>query len=233
MTIFAHFRCYKYTVSTDKWRRLPDMPNTRSGMAAVATTQYLFVTGGADRKEKPLSLCEALNLKNEKWESRPRMLQAMLLPIMAATDANLYVAFNTHHENRKSRKGKEISMQNFSLATKKWSFVSAMPAEVQDTLGAGAVGVEKCVYVVGGWDRLCAKYDTSADVWTLMTKCDLVHVYHSAAYYQGRITMFGGADANGASNDIEEYDVEENKWRLRTLELPEPVQSHSSMVLFV
>ena len=63
------------------------------------------------------------------------LLQAMLLPITAATDTHIYVMFNTHQENRKSRRGKEISTQSYDIENKRWSYKSSMPAEVHDTLG--------------------------------------------------------------------------------------------------
>lgn len=188
-------------------------------------------SGGEGKDNQILDICHRFSLRTRKWKTDAPMLQAMLLPIIAATHDGIYVLFNTHPDNRGIQKTRDISMQHYDPDTDEWSYKSPMLSQIYDTLGASAVAVNQMVYVVGGWDKMCAQYNTLTDMWTLLKNSQSVHVYNSAVHFRHKITMFGGAGANGPITDIEEYDIDKNTWRLRTLELPEPLHFHYCAIL--
>ena len=98
--------------------------------------------------------------------------------------------------------------------------------------------MKKCLYLVGGCDKICACYTTTTDTWALFNPPAMNHMYGSAMVLRNKIYLCGGGNGNmlfsWPSTDTEEYNITEGKWSTSSLKLPKPLTFFTAaMVSFV
>ena len=81
-----------------------------------------------------LDVVYRFSLRTRKWTQEPRMLQPMLLPILANTHSGIYALFNTHPDNRAVQKTRDVSLQHYDPDTTEWSYKAPMLSQVTLTL---------------------------------------------------------------------------------------------------
>jgi hypothetical protein len=209
----VHNRCYDYVSKNKKWIKLVVMPTRRTRAQSVIIDNELYVIGGSDTKDQPLSTCESLDLKTYTWKKRPDMLFSLIRPLVGAVGDNDWVVMNTDDDNKQARTADGIlALQCYSTTTCEWSLKQPLPGQVTDTIAARALVVGHSLFIVGGDYKVCTAYNTHTDTWTLLSKPKYDHKYGPAALYKGRMLLMGGRAGWGGTNRIEEYSVDKDQW---------------------
>ena len=99
--------------------------------------------------------------------------------------------------------------QVFDTTLGQWSTLSDMP-EVW-SYGA-AVTMNDCIYVVGGYNRTCLKYDPTLDNWTNLNRPSQGHGNAPAIVWHGSILVAGGECFEEETPGIEQYDPLTDIW---------------------
>ena len=227
--------CFQYSVKT-QWEKLPNTGAARCSAGMACLNKVVYFLGGEGNRRAILKSCEKLDLKvsgsRRRWMRCPDMAQPMVFPLTAAAGDSMYVVTNTHRDNR-IKPGTALTLQCFDPKREKWSFRNSLPTSVRDTSGAAVLGDGGSLYLLAGWEKLCARYDVEVDVWTLLQPCKGVHSFAAVCCAGGKINIFGGQDEHGQTTAVEEYDIDADEWRARTLEMPEAIVYHHALVLYM
>ena len=183
----------------------------------------MFILGG--------QLCKKMlcyDLSDQTWTTCPDMPQGQSKPIVASVGNSIYVVFSTVYANQQvALQGSDISLQCFDTCTSTWSFKASLPQSVSDTKGSKAETIGHYMYLVGGVERLCLRYDTHSDTWTTLTQSLEPHCYGAAMLLKGKIILCGGKDVLHArhpqTDHIESYDPDTDTWTLLPVRLPKPL----------
>lgn len=85
-----------YNPQDNQWKRIADMPNARSGLAACTIQGMVYSVGGRnnsrDTPNEDLSLVDCYNPKNNEWTRLPSMHNARNRVSVAVLDNKLYAA---------------------------------------------------------------------------------------------------------------------------------------------
>ena len=201
--------------------------------------QEIYVLGGDYKKDGkwiPVSTCESLSLQHNQWSSQPSMLLPMTVPIAAAIEDSILVLFPDTSTNKPYQQGSRITLQELSLATRRWAYRKPLPESVGSTSGAQAAVLGGDMYVVGGVGRICARYSPRTDVWSSLTQPQYHHSGGAVVCYNDRIVVLGGSclDKDGKehkSDVVEEYNVKEDRWELSSYRMPVGLWHHSIVVM--
>ena len=228
--------CFKYSVKSGVWEKLRDTTVARCSAGLVCLNKVLYFLGGEGNRNALLKSCEKMDLKlsgpRQRWIRCANMAQPMVFPHAAAAGDSVYVVSNTHHDN-KIKPGTPLTLQCYDPRKDRWNYAANLPSGIRDTFGASVLGDGGFVYLVGGWEKLCARYDVNTDAWTMLKRCPSVHSFAGVCIAGGKINVFGGNDEQGLTSSCEEYDVEKDEWRTRTLEMPENICHHHALVLYM
>ena len=224
--------CHQYITTDRVWKQMADMKTCRWGAAAVLLGGRMFVMGGCLRYGGPVPLCESLDLQCNEWTQHQNMLQGMWQPIAAMVRNTVYVLFNTHEANNKTRSN-DITVQSYEPDQDKWSYMKPFPQDItSDTNGARAVSVGDSILVAGGNIKMCARYTPSTDTWAKLTPSHRVHNYGGLVHYGEKVYLLGGW--HGSWHDVvEEYDLESDEWRESSFKLKGKLDLPQAFVIYV
>ncbi|KAI0209911.1 hypothetical protein LSAT2_005346 [Lamellibrachia satsuma] len=99
--------------------------------------------------------------------------------------------------------------QVFDTTRGQWSILTDMPEGCN--IGA-AVTLNGFIYVVGGLNRTCLKYDPVTDCWTRLSQPRKAHCNAPAVVWHGCILVAGGGTTMAESSAIEQYNPLTDTW---------------------
>ena len=208
----------------DKW---PKVGHTIAYTDAVCIKNHIYNFGDYDNDK----FVSCLDLTTKTWSSSPDMPVGNANPIIAAIQEKVYMIFHTITYNDKFRTSDEVPMYCFDTSTHSWSELNPLYGSLKNTEDAKAVAVGEELFLVGGKDRLCAKYLPKNKKWTLLRKPKLVNRAFSAVYMQGQVVLFGGCDEDETNHkNIEVYDIAKNTWKVHQLQMPLDLTCHHCAV---
>ena len=167
---------------------------------------------------------DCLDMKTMTWSTCPDLLQGLVLPVAGCVDYNIYVIFSTTPDNERTAQG--LTLKCFDTTKSSWSFKASMPNAVKQTHGAATVAIDHCLFVLGGYQKICLSYDTRKDSWTILTSPLNWRAYGAAVYLKGKIILSGGYNKDNLipSDGIESYDPTTNTWTILPVQLPKPLK---------
>ncbi|KAI0231390.1 Kelch-like protein 23, partial [Lamellibrachia satsuma] len=166
------------------WEEMPPLITARYHHRSVSLGNCVYVVGGKGLNKKILSSVECLNAKRQQWFSVPSMPQAVRSP-MVVTHINDILVFG----GRDGRGEDLCCAQVFDTTRSHWSTLSDMPGVC--SFGA-AVTLNDLIYVVGGDNRTCIRYDPSMDSWTRLSQPHQAHRHAPAVVWHGNILVAEG-----------------------------------------
>lgn len=120
--------------------------------------------------------------------------------------------------------GYHADMYFYNFSKKKWYFVKYEDKYPMARYGHCMVNYENSIYLLGGYDQqgFCSddlfRFSPINSTWTQIDlNSTTIHIgrYHSSAcIYKTKIIIFGGKSNETNLNDLLEYDVENNNWKL-------------------
>ena len=84
--------------------------------------------------------------------------------------------------------------------------------------------------VAGGGDRIFAWYDPMTDAWTTMEQPVRVHAYGTLVYHNNKFLLLGGSHRD-ATDEVEEYSVEDDAWAVCAYKMPAKLSLHHGLIL--
>ncbi|ELU01569.1 hypothetical protein CAPTEDRAFT_125307, partial [Capitella teleta] len=186
------------------WNTLPPMPTARYNHSSIYHNHHLYVVGGYDGID--LNSVEALDMRNLQWNHLPPLPREVVLLYLAIVLDNLFVLGGCCDEW-------VADVHEFDSTQQTWRQRSLMP---EICGGGAAVSFDDHVYVVGGWNRSCMRFNPRNNTWTSLQRPQFSHYFGPSLVLNGNIVVFGGLN----NDSIEEYSPLTDSWSTWTLKMP-------------
>ena len=85
--------------------------------------------------------------------------------------------------------------------------------------------------VAGGENRFCAWYQPDMDTWYTGQQPLQQHKYGALTYHNNKLLLVGGYFNGGGTDEVEEYNIDEDKWSMCSYRMPRKVYLHHAVVL--
>jgi len=199
---------WRYDPETERWDRLPPMPQARGAAAAAVIGDRLYVVGGGPQMygvseaAGPSKSLDIYDFESESWSSGPDAPVALHHVNAAALGGKLYMAGG--------RLGVEESSDaflSFDPRRERWERLPSLPIGPMSSLGVVAAG-GKIVAVGGddeeGWEDgggsvtpTAWAFDPRTDRWQRLPDLAVERHAHGTAVSGGRIYVVAGAICPG------------------------------------
>ncbi|ELT94187.1 hypothetical protein CAPTEDRAFT_214730 [Capitella teleta] len=185
-------------LNTLQWQPLQQPSFQIKYYSACASPGGFVVSGGRSQNGFNQRECYSYDAKNGQWNTLP--------PMPTARD-NLFVLGGCNDEW-------VADVHEFDLTQQTWRQRFPMPDICK---GGAAVCFNDHVYVVGGRNRSCMRFNPRTNTWPSLQRPPSRHNYGSSLVLNGNIVVFG--DLNHES--IEEYSLPTDSWSKWTLKMPQ------------
>ena len=210
------------TLPNMQWKQWSKSVKPASLSVAVCIKNHMYIFD--------LTGVWCLNLNTKVWSACPDMPAKNTAPIIAAMREKVYMIFNAAPFSEKYRKSTDTPMCCFDTSTHSWSDLRPLSDSLKNTAYAKAVTDGEELFLMGGEDRLCAKYSPRTIKWTLLKRPRLVHHIFSVVHLEGQIILFGGRDSETHHKNIDVYDIAKNSCELHQLQMPVALACHHCAV---
>ncbi len=207
----ASKQCWKISLQTLQWDRLPDLNVARFFHSSVCVGRHIYVLGGLGRDRQTLKSVEYLDDKVGAWYKTCDMPLPLYGHTALNSNNNIYVLG-----------GNKILYSDFSLNTfvfdvvnKTWSKKADMPQQCASGLSHLYRGK---IYMHGGDKYFFMRYDPYKDGWETLSSPAAVEYSVRSVAWKDRILLHGGtAHTDGV---IEEYNPDTDTWSAWEPRLP-------------
>lgn len=204
----------RFDASSNAWA--PDVPLTvpRSGCAAVAMGDHIYVVGGCSADGEDLSSVERFDLENKAWECLPSMHAGRDELAAAAADGHVFaiggscLVWPVRHVID--------AVERFDPAAHAWE---VLPSLSRERCAAAAVSVGRRVFVLGGCDEdgsaldSAEQFQAGTSTWLPLPPMRRPRCNFAAASVGGRVYVAGGYDDRMRDLDaVERYDPATLVW---------------------
>ena len=210
-------RADAYSISNDRWRRLPDLPVAVDHAAAASANGRVYVLGGYGANRRPLRT--AFVLEQGRWRSLAQLPEARAAAAAAVAGGVLYVVGGVD-----GRRGLAHVALALDLSSGRWSRLRGPTP--REHLAAAATGGR--IYALGGrsagYDTnvaLLESYRPSTRTWSRLPSVQKARGGTGAAVVSGRIVSVGGEEPAGSIGSVFAYSPSTRRWQ-RLANLPTP-----------
>ncbi|ELU02526.1 hypothetical protein CAPTEDRAFT_73812, partial [Capitella teleta] len=191
--------CYSYDAQNGQWNTLPPMPTARIEHSSIYHNHNLYVVGGLVN-HRPLNSVEVLDMRNLQWNHLPPLPREVCFAYLAIVSDNLFVLGGCNTDLNWV-----TDVHEFDSTQQTWRQRSPMP---EICAGGAAVSFNDLVYIVGGNDRSCMRFNPRNNTWTSLQRPQFSHYYGPSLVLNGNIVVFGGQ----FNDSIEEYSPLTDSW---------------------
>ena len=214
--------CMMFTALTKIWVRLQDLLQERNGHGSICVRNVLYVLGGSVEKtgEKCSNSVHYMELKVGKWNDGPSLLLAVKFPKVANIANTLYLL-----DAEDSKK-----LWHMDVDEGVWKELAPLP--IQDLChGTNMISARDRLFVTGGPQKVCAWYQPENDTWFTGQQPLQEHRYGALTYHNNKLLLLGGYFKEGGTDEVEEYNIDEDKWSLCNYKTPRKLCHHHAVVL--
>lgn len=199
-----------YDITTDKWEKLPNLPEKLNHSGVASYQDVVYVSGGFYNaiQTKFSDILYAYNVKDRTWTVLTKMPEERAAHVMIQRGDYLHLIGGRNHKD----------IWSYDLKNKTWTSdkISPLP-EKRDHINV--LQDDEKLYVVGGRQSGTAKgdcweYDFSTEAWKIFATLPVPRGGQSACLLNQQIHIVGGEDLNEGTtfsrHDI--YDLAEGKW---------------------
>lgn len=177
-----------YDVEKDKWTKLANMPTSRQQTCAALVGDSLFVIGGDNGAQNPLTkYCfEVYVVSENKWVKKSNMELPVRNACAVVFDSKIYV-IGGHELNGNG-------VLEYNPQTGKWTRKANMPTPRTDL---AVELVDGKIYAIGGHPGVpvVEEYEPQTNSWRKMTNIPDGRCFHASAAVKNRIYLLGGANS--------------------------------------
>ena len=152
--------CIMYVASTRFWLRLQDLKEERRCHGSICVKDVLYVLGGylgeyTDSSE-PSDSVDFMIINKGDWKNGPRIPLAVKFPKVSNLGDSVYSTFLMKSP---------ISCCVLTLKKNVWIQLASLSTEKRYCLGASMASAQDRLLVVGGKDKICARYIPETNTW--------------------------------------------------------------------
>jgi non-specific serine/threonine protein kinase len=206
-----------YSIASDRWRRLPDLPVAVDHAAAASANGAVYVVGGYGTDRRPLKT--AFVLEQGRWRALAPLPDARAAAAAAIARAQLFVLGGVDGRHGLARVAFALD-----LRSGRWSRIPG-PAP-REHLAAATSGTH--VYALGGRSAgidtntgRFEAYDPVKRRWTTLAPVPQARGGTGAALVSGSIVSIGGERPQGTIPSVYSYELKTRRWN-RLPDLPTP-----------
>ena len=216
--------CIMFIASIKSWVRLQDILEERQCHGSVCVNEVLYVLGGylgqyTEGSNKASDSVDSMILKNGNWEYGPNLPRGIKFSTVSKCDDSAYLL-----DTEKSK-----LLFRLDVTAGAWHFLAPLPVE-QTCHGVIMTSANRRLLVAGGRNMICAWFNIDTNMWSPGKQPLREHNYGSLAYFNGKCLLLGGS-FEGGTDEVEMYDIEENKWTLCTYKMPQKLCGHYALLL--
>ena len=197
--------CWLYDLVTKTWEPMPPLITARYYHHSISLADCVYVIGGKGvDKTNVLASIECFSVSRRQWSRMPDLQHAVRIPMAVTYGNKIFVLGGRDAANKDVRYTQVFDSTRCECTTQ-----SDMTEGC--SLGA-AVTMNSAVYVVGGHNRCCLKYDPATNTWTKLSRPLKKHGIAPAVVWRGSILVSGGGGDKPESSVIEQYDPLTDSW---------------------
>ncbi|KFM59649.1 Kelch-like protein 10, partial [Stegodyphus mimosarum] len=202
----------------DVWQEINGNPIWPQALVSVGSRVYIF-----DESENKIL---ALNLEDKTWTHVKPMNTQRHEYSVVAMGLNIYVLGGTLFNSQVHTS----LVEKYDCVTGCWEEVRSMP-----TSCTFAVGAENVICAVGAsrnpedFQMIAQVYNPDKDTWALINGPNIYRENFALVSLRDKIYILGGSNNGKYLRSVEEYDTEEDTWKL-FVDLPFPYYSPKAII---
>ena len=214
--------CMMFIASTKLWVRLQDLLEQRHGHGSICVENVLYTLGGfMGKPRKGLEDSDSVHsmvLESGKWNDGPSLPLTVKLPKVTNIASIVYLL------------DAEVSKKLWHMDVDEgvWNELAPLPIQ-QSSIGTSMISARDRLFVAGR-KMICAWYRPHSDTWCIGQQPLREHRYGALAHYNNKLLLLGGY-TKGGTEEVEEYNIDEDKWSLCKYKMPKKVYLHHAVVL--
>ncbi|EUB64166.1 Kelch-like ECH-associated protein [Echinococcus granulosus] len=225
-----------YNRATDTWRRLPDLPSPRSGLAAASVRGCVYLVGGRNNNNEQSKVdaphMDCYDPTTNRWHTCAPMSVPRNRVAVGVVDDMIYaIGGLTHTMHHRTAEKSMIysaggylrySLSNFEAynrVTDTWRRLPDVPSPRSDLAAASVRG---CIYLVGGRNNNNEQsnvdaphmdcYDPTTNRWHTCAPMSVPRNRMAVGVVDDMIYAIGGLTHNVPHRTAEKYDVDDDLW---------------------
>ena len=216
--------CIMFITSTRSWLRLQDMLTIRRSHGTAYVKQVLYVLGGYvgnySSDSQPSKSVHFMAMERGNWIKGQGLPLGIKFPKLSNIDDRVYLL----DEN-------SSKLLCLDIDEKVWHPLAPLPS-AGSCIGVSMTAAHKRLFVAGGLQMFCSWYNPETNTWCKGQQPLREHKYGALTYHRDKLVLLGGNFCQGAgTDDVEEYNIEEDKWSVCTYKMPPKLYLHHAVVL--
>ena len=217
--------CMLFITSTKSWIRLQNLLEERRLHGSAFVKEVLYVLGGYLGKytndSKPSDSVQLMVMKDGEWKNGPNMPVGIQCPRVSNLDDDVYLLDEVTNQ-----------LLHLDVHEQVWSHLASLSEENEYCAGVSMTSAQGRLFVAGGENMICAWYHPKTNTWCTGQQPLAKHIYGALAYHDDTLLLLGG-NFSGGTDDIEKYNIEENKWSVCNYKMPKKTYFHHAVVVNV
>ena len=209
--------CLMFMANTRSWIRMQNLRKTRTRHGSICVKSILFVMGGCQDGQETKSV-EMIPIEGGCWQDGPNMPIAVTGLKVADTNESVYVLGEST--------GKLLHLD---VNRKIWSTQAPFP--LGKCQGTSMVSAQDKLFLAGGYNKVCAWYNTASNAWFMLHQPLQDHIYGTLVHYDNTLLLLGGSDYFRGTQEVEEYDIERDSWSMCHFRMPLELSDHYALLL--
>lgn len=203
--------CESYSVVTNSWRPLCDLPLPIHGAAAAFLDGALYVAGGKSMRQYEEKLW-VYDVQRDTWVARGSLSSGRGHIGMAALHGSLYAVGGMSCVGGISQV--LASCEKFDPGSDMWLPIASLS---QARAYHGVAVINDHLYAIGGYDGArwlssVERYDPLRDQWTTVSSMISPRSSFGVTVSRGRIYCLGGFSGESNLNTVEKYNPRTDMW---------------------
>jgi N-acetylneuraminic acid mutarotase len=208
--------------TASSWTTLTSMPTSRGDFGITVVEGKIYVIGGTNENNEPLSTVEVYNPLTNEWASKMSMITPRSGFATAVFNNKIYVFGGS------TGSGYTGNTEVFDPEANSWEPAASLPTP---RAALTAAVVDNCIYVIGGIKYSSVSpyyvetginecYDPTVNTWTTKTSLPTGVYGCASAVANNKIYVIGGAKQSTATSSLtlvgnnQVYNVETNQWSI-------------------
>ena len=215
--------CLIFIASSRLWVKLQDITEDRQCHGSIFVEEILYVLGGYvgeyTNGSKPSGSVDMMIMKDGNWASGPNIPLAVKFPKVSKCENTVFLL-----DAEKSKK-----LFRLDIDKGVWNELAQLPLE-QNCFGLSMSSARGRLFVAGGEHLICHWYIPDSNIWCTGQQPLQLHRYGTLTFHEDKLLLLGGS-FEGGTDAVEEYDIDEDKWRVCSYKMPKKLHLHHAVVL--
>ena len=222
--------CIMYATKAKSWVKLQDLIVPRDSHGSICVQNVFYVFGGYLGENttgiKPSASVQSMKMDHGRWQSGCSAPLAVKFPNVSNLGKMVYL-LDGENSNR---------LWRLDVDENVWTELAKFPAE-KSCHGVSMASAWGRLFLAGGQRKICAWYQPETNTWCTGQTPLRKHAYGALAYHDDKLLLIGGNYKDrtdlieGGTDEMEEYNIEEDKWSLCKCEMPRKIQGFHAVVL--